>query len=210
MKINLFQAEFPEATGERKNEIDFCRNYNISSVHACRGSYVSVQGWPTFNHIFEGMRCLYPFDVNIVCNSDIYFDAAGLVEIFRLMNLDKTKKYALALTRYDVLPDKSTVFFDRSDSQDAWAFMGGVPNIKGADFPVGGVPGCDNKIAYLLHENGYEVYNPSLTVKCYHLHNVPVRNYETVNKGKLPVLLPPYRLLPPTDSSFVDTSLQQK
>jgi len=48
--------------------------------------------------------------------------------------------------------------------------------VEGANFTQG-VPGCDNKIAYLLQEAGYVVTNPSTTIKTYHLHLSGIRHY---------------------------------
>ena len=88
------------------------------------------------------------------------------------------------------------IFMNRADSQDVWAFYGAVPKIEGADFFVGGVAGCDNRIAKLLEDSGYNVVNPSIDIKTYHLHETGVRNY--IENGKIKETIPPpYKLVPP-------------
>jgi hypothetical protein len=105
----------------------------------------------------------------------------------------------LALSRWEIqnLEKNISTHFDRDDSQDTWIFLGSVNNINLADFTLG-VCGCDNKIAYLLGENGYYVINPSKTLKTYHLHLTNVRNYLNV-VGEATERIPPhYKLIETT------------
>ncbi len=95
------------------------------------------------------------------------------------------------MTRYDI-KDGEPVFFDRWDSQDSWWFKGAMKNIN-APFNLGH-PGCDNSLAYLLKQAGYNVTNPSRTVKTYHLHSNDTRNWW----GKS-VIPEPYFLITPND-----------
>jgi len=113
----------------------------------------------------------------------------------------------LSLTRWDVKADNvfntnnhvdSSVLFDTPDSQDTWIFMGGVPQISGADFTLGKA-GCDNSIAYMLEQSGYNVLNPSRTIKTYHLHLTNIRNYTDVVGHAIERIQPPYKLLYPTE-----------
>lgn len=55
------------------------------------------------------------------------------------------------------------------------------------------VHNCDNAIANRLYRSGYNVINPSRTIKTYHLHQVPVTNYNP--NDKIPQ---PYKFLTPT------------
>ena len=44
--------------------------------------------------------------------------------------------------------------------------------------------GCDNKIAYILNQSGYEVINPCRKINSFHLHRSNVRNwYNHKRKG---------------------------
>ena len=67
-------------------------------------------------------------------------------------------------------------------SQDAWIFHSSqMPKITGAfqkklNFPLG-KPGCDNRIAFLIHEMGFPVVNPMKKIRCYHFHRAGGRTY---------------------------------
>ena len=37
--------------------------------------------------------------------------------------------------------------------------------------------GCDNRIAYIFYDNGYNVINNTTNIKTYHLHNTQIRDY---------------------------------
>ena len=128
-------------------------------------------------------------NINIISNLDIIIPQETLYsEVSKTINDYIDSKTCLALSRWDIQENNTYVHFDRSDSQDTWIFIGGVPNINGADFTLGKC-GCDNKILYLLDESGYFLINPSKTLKTYHLHLTNIRNYGNV-------IPPPYNLLP--------------
>jgi hypothetical protein len=153
---------------------------------------------PTFYDYFNLITQLFAEDknINIVSNLDIIFTEDTLTK----MNEYLTDGVCLALSRWDINNVKNfqvnSQLFNRRDSQDVWVFKGAVPDINGADFPLG-IAGCDNSIAHLL-SYFYEVKNPSFTIRCYHLHLTPVRNY--ISAGKVTQTVPPpYKLLPPTD-----------
>jgi spore maturation protein CgeB len=96
-----------------------------------------------------------------------------------------------ALTRYDLQEDGNYKFHERKDSQDTWIFKGHINKNINGNFCLG-TRGCDNKIAYEIAKAGYEITNPCLTIKSYHLHFSQLRNHregEVTNK-------PPYKTLP--------------
>lgn len=120
----------------------------------------------------------------ILSNSDIYFDST--IEKVRTFNLEK-KIFALA--RYD-----EGVLFNRRDAQDVWVtqdFKFSKSLIEKSNFNLG-VPGCDNRIAALFMEEGYEVRNPSLDIHVHHVHKSNFRTY--TKKDKIP---PPYHFVYP-------------
>jgi hypothetical protein len=82
----------------------------------------------------------------------------------------------LALSRWDVGEDGKAVLFERGDSQDTWVFRGHVREANG-DFPLGAWD-CDNKIAWELERAGFEVRNPALSLRTYHIHHCGYRSYE--------------------------------
>jgi hypothetical protein len=150
---------------------------------------------PTYNDYFSIIRNLFNDDnnINIISNLDIIIPQETLYsEVSKTINDYIDSKTCLALSRWDIQEDSTYVHFDRSDSQDTWIFLGGIPNIDGADFTLGR-SGCDNKISYLLDESGYFVINPSKTLKTYHLHLTNIRNYSLTDRIPLP-----YKLLLPT------------
>jgi hypothetical protein len=103
----------------------------------------------------------------IVSNSDIYFD--DTLELLKEYNFNKK---CLALTRYD--GDK-LVF--KSNSQDSWFFESPIDiDVNKFNFKFGH-PGCDNRIAQIVHESGYTIINPCLTIKTHHLHQSGIRNW---------------------------------
>ena len=65
----------------------------------------------------------------------------------------------------------------RADSQDCWIFKSPLKiDTNDLKFTFGTL-GCDNMFASILHEQGYELYNPSYDIIVYHLHNIEERNY---------------------------------
>lgn len=175
MKINLFSSYYTVEDSRRQLEIDFCYQHNLKNkfIDAC---YYFDMGRPTYSDFFEWMSD-FPNDVNILANSDIYFDET----------IEKTKgidiKTAYALTRWEERRE-GVVPFEQGHthngakakhSQDVWVFLG-APRVKNANFCLG-QPGCDNKIAYLMRYSGYRVLNPSLSIRCIHRHKAQERSY---------------------------------
>jgi len=149
---------------------------------------------PTLNYFFSLSSENY---INIIANTDIIIDDESTK---KLINWD-FKNRVLSLSRWDFSDksiDKNTaILFNRSDSQDVWIKKGAFTKTTGGDICLG-KPGIDNKIAFLLErEHGFNVINPSLTIKTFHLHLTGVRNYIS-NTGKtMDVIPPPYKLVHP-------------
>ena len=78
-------------------------------------------------------------------------------------------------------------------SQDSWLFKSPIKLDDRLGFLMG-KPGCDNRIVQVLHENGYNVKNPSMKIITKHLH---VSNHRTYNHTDM--ILGPYLLVQPTD-----------
>lgn len=197
MGINLFQNYYADNNYSRHKEIVYCFQVNENiKLHETIYNFHRITLRPTFNDFFK-LTEKYPNDINIIANSDIYFDADSLYNIqMAFVNHKNPEKLCLALTRYDMI-NNVPIFMNRADSQDVWAFNGSVPKIEGADFFVGGVAGCDNRIAKLLEDNGYNVVNPSIDIKTYHLHETGIRNYIDSNGKIKETIPPPYKLVQP-------------
>ncbi len=183
--IRLFYNYYEDKHPLRKREIDACLQKNqenklITTV------VLKCDTKPTYEYFFEQInKVTGPDDINIICNSDIFFD-----ETIELANHIKHKQL-FALSRWDYLHPWRIVFFDRADSQDTWIVRGKVEGVFGS-FTLG-TRGCDNRIAHEFNKAGYEVLNPGKSIKTYHLHNSGIRNYTMAD-----VVPPPYLTVKPT------------
>lgn len=178
VKVNLFFNWYESK--DRQHEIDYCLNKN----KAIFDNVVLVEGRPTFSQLFELTKD-YPNDINCFCNSDIYFTDLTLLHTIK-------HNECFTLCRYD-LRNGQEVFFNRSDSQDAWVFRGQVKPIK-ANFTMGKW-GADNHIAWLIQNAGYTVKNPSLSIKIHHLHAIDRRVHMRTPENTVP---PPYLQIKPS------------
>lgn len=201
---NLFYNYYKSENIDRQKELDFCLQKNINNnlinkIYIFSSKKVENVSnkcqiinfeRPTFLDLFKFINTVTNNDdINIIINSDIYLDET--------LNLIKNiNNKILCLTRYDVLSNNKIQFFNSTCSQDTWIFKGKIKEINEANFTQG-IAGCDNVIAHLFEKHGYEVINPSLTIKTYHLHNSDCRTY--IKDGKVLYRLPPpYKLLKPT------------
>jgi hypothetical protein len=143
---------------------------------------------PTYRWWFE-LAESYNENLHIVLvNSDIYVPPESAEKISRY-------EVPLALQRYECdsvknLAKARLFVCPRCDSQDTWAFRV-KKDVKHdwalADFNMG-VPGCDNRVAWILDEVfktygdediipdlflcTFTVKNPCYTIKTYHIHKV--------------------------------------
>ncbi len=180
---------------------DFNR-YNYNSIEWGESEKTSCvvihKTIPMFDELFEiAAKNSSPDDINIIANMDIMFFEEDLKLIEDNLNIGE----CYALTRYEMVDKdpKNAKLWERVDSQDVWAFKGRPPKIH---FPYfNGVPGCDNRLAYLIEQAGYKITNPSRSIKTYHNHICLKRNR---NLDK--TIPPPYKYLPP---HFLDEELPE-
>lgn len=178
-KKNLFFNHYEAETPQRQEEIDFCLKMNQKVFD----NVILVSGRPTFSELFA---MSIPDEINVFCNSDIYFPDVSL--------LDKIGDNDFwCLTRWDIKKGKE-VFFNRRDSFDAFICRGVVRNLD-VPYPAG-YWGVDDRIAYEAQNAGYNVLNPSWTVKTIHLHEVDNRNHVRTPENTCP---PPYLVIEPTN-----------
>lgn len=196
MNLRLFINPYHHGTPERDAELFFAFNENRRRGHF-GGRIVTLSGRPTFNDFFKATRDVGTDTINIIANSDIYFDGTlGLVKRY----YGRGGTSVMALSRWDVTnPDTHAAkLWRHRDSQDAWIFPGPVDDIPGADFCLG-QPGCDNRIARLLVDAGHTVINPSEDVKAYHIHLSGHRNYgQGRGKAKVGTVPGPYHFVEPS------------
>jgi hypothetical protein len=216
MEINLFTTFYIDKNPERQAELDFCLKKNLNAgftnvVILVESedvlSYIKENtqyeeflvigkhSRPSFNDfLFEMDKPEYSKAVNIISNTDIFFED---LDIYRQVYKDENNaRTSLALSRWDYFANGSSVHFDRWDSQDTWVFYGNTKFRTSIDFTMG-VAGCDNRFAHEIKQNGYNVINPSKTIKTYHYHETNIRNYlddSGIPKDRVPE---PYLLVIP-------------
>ena len=179
--INLFTTYHIEKYPVRAEELRKCLIKNlkcklISNIYVLSEhekntflmdnnvNLIKVSKRRTFNEFFNAINSVTSKnDINIISNSDIYFDNS-LEELKEL----KMDNICLGLTRWDILINGKARLTEQKNSQDTWIFKGKIKKING-DYSIG-IPGCDNKLAYEIVEAGYRIVNPSITIKSYHLH----------------------------------------
>jgi hypothetical protein len=126
---------------------------------------------PTFKSLFSLFK---DNNINIIANTDIYFDSS--------LSIAKAIKHneVYCLNRREPIGITKFRIFKRNigNAQDAWIFKGRVSDsvIQSTNFPLG-TPGCDNHLAWVLHNNGYNLLNPSYFIRAIHLHKSNYRNY---------------------------------
>lgn len=193
--MNLFINYYKNSN--RQHELDFCLLQNlehelINNIIIFNESdrefthskirEIKVSDRPTYQDFFNATSD-YQNDINIIANSDIYFDES----LINAMILDGNTCYAI--TRHEIRKGKVVPFNKahsvRPDySQDVWMFRGKVDMIncdevmaisqkdektmKMIRFTIG-VPGCDNVIAAKL-KSRYNVKNPCDYIRCIHKH----------------------------------------
>jgi len=200
--ICLFQNYYTDKDKDRNNELRVCLQKNINNplidkiyllseesifINNKKIIKVPANKRPTYSDFFNYINSIVlSSDISIISNSDIYFDSTlSLLTPFS----DNT---CYALCRWD-----GDTFYNHSDSQDAWIFKGKIKDIKDLDFGLG-IAGCDNAIAYKIEQAGYNILNPSKSIRAIHLHNTEVRNY--IQNGKvIKRIPPPYKQIAPTE-----------
>ena len=196
--MNLFISLYDEKDPARLAELSWClhRNSNLfDTIYVLneRKEWIMQEGLECWlgqkfiktrshyqdfaNYINE---CTEQNDINIISNSDIYFDET----LKEAENIKEGECYALC--RQGMLENYW------AGSQDTWIFRGKIR--KGNyDFPIG-YPGCDNKIAFELDKAGYKVTNPMHSIKTHHNHKNETWYEGQNDKYRLPK---PYKLVPP-------------
>jgi hypothetical protein len=184
--INLFYNYYQDKDPKRKKEIDLCLDKNLSNKYL-NTIVIESQERLTYSFYFKTINLItLPEDINIICNSDIYFDQS----ISNCSDIKKNECYALS--RWDLNPDGQFSFYNRIDSQDTWIFRGEISKNIYSEILLG-VPGCDNRIAYEINKAGYKLINLGRKIKTYHAHASNIRNYN--NSDRVPG---PYKTIEPS------------
>lgn len=223
MKVNLFTSCYNSGNEIRNAELKYCINQNLKAgfsnmcfvedifnseilkdisignsnnsktvtniffLSGYKGAYLPFNNW------FQNMS-LFPDDINILCNSDIFFSKETIEQLQFFYQQESNQNKCLALSRWDFSPDKEPVLFERADSQDTWVFFGS-PKVKTSIEFFMGYAGCDNRLAYEIQQAGYEVLNPCKTIKTYHYHESNHRTWIDKDGNRLKETVPPPYLL---------------
>lgn len=115
----------------------------------------------------------------ILSNSDIYLNNT-ITNLYRT-NLS-FKRACFMQLRLNTVHKYLKI---RTDSQDTWIFHSNtLPHMKFNylfNFNLG-IPGCDNKIAYIFFKLNYLIYNEPYRIETIHIHKSNIRNYKKIDK----------------------------
>lgn len=178
-KIRLFYNYYSDKNPERKKEIDLCFKKNLEN-RFFETVVMTSEEIPNYNFFFDKINEVSgPDDINIICNSDIFFDNT----ISLALNMGSRDFYALSRWEWN---EGRPELRDLKNSQDTWIFRGPVRNVNGS-IPLG-VPFCDNRIAFEFNNAGYNVSNPSKSIKTYHIQTSNIRRYDHSARVPGPIL----------------------
>lgn len=180
----------------------FISDNSILDIQSQKLRIINLSERPTFKYLFDYCNNNLNGQICIIANTDIFFDNS----LSHLLNSNLENTF-ISLTRWDLFFDQNqwqAQFYNHPFrggpattgmlSQDSWIFRSPIKTDDRTNFLMG-KPGCDNRIIQILHENGYNVKNPSMKIITKHLH---ISNYRTYNNTDM--VLGPYLLVEPTDS----------
>lgn len=188
--INLFINHYQCGDAHRQRELDFC--FEANQNNPLIDKIINFDNRIMYHDFFEATK-EYPNDINILANSDIYFNET-------LENVHSIRaNECYAITRSELRGSEIVSFEDMHHrnrgakamhSQDVWIFRGVVNRVQ-AKFYLG-IPGCDNRVAAEINKAGYHLKNPCYSIQCVHKHQSSERNYNipkgTPNKIPMPYL----------------------
>lgn len=129
---------------------------------------------PTYEDLFEYCNENLKDEICIVANGDIIFtDKLSLINTISMENV------FVALTRWELLFHENqwvAVPFNNWTSQDSWIFKSPIKTSEEMNFTMG-LLGCDNRIAKLVYDQGYEIRNPGNELVNIHNHRTQYRTY---------------------------------
>ena len=118
--------------------------------------------------------------IALLVNSDIYL-SEGLDYLDAVFN---TPNAFMAMSRYNPIPGTKRFGLNTYPhwTQDTWGIRTDAKISKSlyyaSTFALG-IPGCDNRIAYVMWSHGFDVKNPAYFVKTVHEHNEVSRPYDS-------------------------------
>tara|TARA_B100000902_G_scaffold383177_1_gene421732 strand:- start:600 stop:2204 length:1605 start_codon:yes stop_codon:yes gene_type:complete len=197
----LVQQFFIHQDQSRQNEIRNCLRFNAHNnsikkivllnereytenelgVSSDKIEQVIISERLTFKKAFEYAETQLKDKTIVLANSDIFFD--GSVTNCNRLELHNNKRI-LCQSRVEYRLEKNLtdcIGIERHDSQDVWIWNTTAVRLDDKqlsmlDFGLG-KPGCDNRILFVMDMIGVTPHNLPLAVKCYHYHNIAIRNY---------------------------------
>jgi hypothetical protein len=195
----------------RQKEIDTCLQNNIANplitqliiYFEKQADMALIENHPKIEKRLHPERMTYGFwlketnrlpvgTLSLLLNSDMYLTESVSYLIAHAPQIAQQKRF-IALSRYNPdyqnNPEQFLLNDDPHWTQDVWgvartdeAFAPAL--LQEAAFELG-QPGCDNKIAYVMHSYGFHVTNPCFKVKTVHLQaDDGTRSYDP-KKSKL-------------------------
>lgn len=198
--IVVFYQYYKPKNAARRAEIDECLNKNLANKKIDRlmvffedQSHMSlIDDRPNLIKQFLPDRMSYSFwlketdklpvgSISLLLNSDIYLDETVEYLKSESKNILQEQMF-IALTRYNPAGGGFKLNDNPHWTQDVWGVAKGEQPFHKAllqetAFELG-QPGCDNKIAYVMHSYGYTVTNPCFRFKSIHLQADAAREYD--------------------------------
>tara|TARA_R110000824_G_scaffold282940_4_gene471218 strand:- start:10984 stop:11676 length:693 start_codon:yes stop_codon:yes gene_type:complete len=196
MKINLLIESFKSNNSDREKEYITClkeniKNVEIDEIHIFNNNIdfvnklieendkiISIENTNrmTYKDFFDYSNEYLKDEISIIANADIIIE-----ESIKYIRDIKIENFFLCLTRYDIQKNGTTTYPpNHFGTQDTWIYKAPIIS-KNSDFYLGRL-GCDNRIPYIMEQNGYKVSNPSKQIITKHLH---LTGYRTYNKSNI-------------------------
>jgi len=201
--LTVFVQYYLTKNPARQKELDTCLQKNIANPFVTQliiyfekeADMSLIENNPKIVKRFYPDRMTYGYwlkEVNqmpvgtlsLLLNTDVYLTESVTHLTANNMGIFESKVF-IALTRYnpDYKNDPNEFMLNANPhwTQDTWGVVRGeepfpTALLQEAAFELG-QPGCDNKIAYVMHSYGFLVSNPCYSVKSIHLQADDGRSY---------------------------------
>lgn len=210
MAVNVFLNYYVASDPLRAQEIDACymqwmKNQYIDKMFVIKEPNVvtpykpfleiELDSRPAFAIFFDNVaKVSEDNDINIISNSDCFLSEKDMPKLNAL-----GENVAYCLSRLEIkkaTPLRLHWFANRrnrrkhdKDMQDCWIFRGKPRSGMMLDFRMG-VAGCDNRLAWELHNAGYSIVNPAAKIRLYHYHCSQFRNSTEADRVPQPYAFP--------------------
>ena len=189
-KIRLLINLYPMAEGKRLDEVSTCVRSHVENPYISE-IVILDEGFPNqelllhpkiTRHIQVGRPMFADYydhlsskGLNMLSNNDIRFDAT----LKKISWLKLSPYDLLALARHEA--GEKLFKPKEGDAQDTWIFRGKAEPLKNCHFPMG-IPGCENRLAFLFFAKRYRVLNPARLIHTHHEHASQERSYKDVDR----------------------------